>query len=290
MSEELIKYIKTPGGWIAVSGIIIAILGIFIGHHISQKKPYLTMYEIQRKTIIASSLEETSDIQLFFKNKKIKSDVVASQVVIWNAGDAYISANSILDNIELNIEPKSVDIYEARVIDTTRNVINFDLGKINTENNSIPISWKILEKNDGAIIQIIHSNMDDINFSISGSIIGQGIPVKFENLINLNHLKKLKEILRLEYLESKKFFKVMSIMAMIGGILLLLLSFVYWLKTNKNGKRKNKNNGIIEKLAIEIMSSRASFLQVTILAGSVYFILGLLMFLSSPPAIPFSVF
>lgn len=180
------NYLKSPSGIFATVAILLAIFFYWSG----QKSPNLTMYEFERKTIIASP-QDTSQLKLFYKNREVKEEVVATQLVIWNSGSASVKKDMILEQVELVINSENLKIFEVKINETTRKIIGFNIDQRGIKEGIIPISWKILEPGDGVLIQVIHTKKEGAEFSIQGIIEEQGAIRNYEGtylhrLIKLN--------------------------------------------------------------------------------------------------------
>lgn len=137
------------------------------------------MYEFSRKTIVATP-KDTSKLKLFYKGREVQEDVVASQVVIWNAGTAAVTEDMILDKVKLSIVPEDLTIFEVKTVEKTREITGFKFDEQNLKKGVIPLSWKILEPGDGALLQVIHSKGEGSSFLIDGIIVSQGDLKKYQ--------------------------------------------------------------------------------------------------------------
>ena len=250
-------------GFCQIVGILGFVFGLY-AYFTSQKAPHLSMYELPRKTIVVST-KEASDVQVLFNKMPLKEDVVATQLVIWNAGNESIRKEQILREIEV-FTLKSVKIYDVRIIKNTRPIIDFSFKKSQIKKNILPISWKILEPDDGVLLQIIHSgNKDDRIFDIRGTIEKQNYLSAYKNPVELGFIKKF--FSKSDPRNSDKEIKIFGWISIFLGLFTIAM-YVYRLRTNVGAK----------------MRLSTSF--ALILPGIVYILTGLLMLLSAPPALP----
>lgn len=140
----------------------------------SVEKPFLMAKVYEQKTLIFSPYDNTSKMEVFFDGKKLKEEIVATNIEVWNGGKSYIKPHDILSSIKIKVHSNDVRVLEIRTIVTSRPEIKFKVDEKELDNKIINISWGILEKGDGALLQVVHTNSADINFSIEGSIVGQG--------------------------------------------------------------------------------------------------------------------
>jgi len=105
-----------------------------------------------RTTIVKAG--QSSDLHVLYKGQSVATDVTGLQVGIWNAGRESIRPEQILSPIILQTSPK-VPILEVRLRHTSRPVCGIVLDGSHLEDGKVGVSWRILEHNDGAVVQFI---------------------------------------------------------------------------------------------------------------------------------------
>lgn len=98
--------------------------------------------------------------------------MTVAQISIWNRGNEAIRADSILDSIRVVVRPPC-SILKANVQKMSRSVTGISLSMNRSNEGIVPISWKILEKGDGAVVQIMYAGTADSQVSVEGTIEGQ---------------------------------------------------------------------------------------------------------------------
>ncbi len=94
----------------------------------------------------------------------------------WNDGKMPIRSDDVLDPVRVSLEP-GCEIIDARILKIGRPVTGIAKGDvIGTATNELPITFKILEHNDGAAVQIIYTGNPDAQTSLTGTIVGAGSP------------------------------------------------------------------------------------------------------------------
>ncbi len=74
--------------------------------------------------------------------------------------------------MKIELEP-GCDIIDARILKVSRTVTQFAKGEVSeSAKNTLPLSFTILERNDGAAIQIIYSGRSDTAISLRGTVVG----------------------------------------------------------------------------------------------------------------------
>ena len=123
--------------------------------------------------------EKKSEISITYKGLTVVGDVTAVQIAIWNAGREPIRSEDVLSPIVLSI-PKDTLLFEVRVVETNRAVIAFRIDSFYTNSQSIcmKMNWRILERADGALIQLIYAGRAEPRVGLEGTIVGQRSPHK----------------------------------------------------------------------------------------------------------------
>jgi hypothetical protein len=113
-----------------------------------------------------------TDLQTLYKGKAIEGNVSVAQIAIWNKGKQSIKPANILSPIQVYTVGKS-PILEATIRKVSRDEVHFQLDENIFFLGVQPISWKILEHYDAAIIQIVYNGDENEHFSVCGTIEGQ---------------------------------------------------------------------------------------------------------------------
>jgi hypothetical protein len=118
-----------------------------------------------RTTIVKAG--QSSDLHVLYKGQSVAADVTGLQVGIWNAGRESIRPEHILSPIVLQTSPK-VPILEVQLRHTSRPVCSIALDEAQLADGRVGLTWKILEHNDGAVIQLIVAGPSNV------TVVGQG--------------------------------------------------------------------------------------------------------------------
>lgn len=155
--------------WASWGGYALAVIGIILSFYFyfkSQKKkrPYCLTFT---HTINGSIAINSPDLKITYRGKLIDT-LSITKMVFWNAG------NQTIDNIDI---PKSSP-FISRVIDNgiilncrleyVKNHSNSLNINVNKDENSIDISFDYLDRNDGFILEIIHTGVSDSSLRIDG--------------------------------------------------------------------------------------------------------------------------
>lgn len=155
----------------------------------SQTYPDLIAQIHPSRTILVSP-EGVQDLTVYANGHLIKGPVTSVQVSIWNAGTKPIRADDVLEKIEIRTD-KPLQVLSARILKTNRKITNFEADISKASQGIIGVNFKILEKDDSALLQITYEGDDKINFIGTGSIVGQN---KFEVTTLNRHEEKVNHI------------------------------------------------------------------------------------------------
>jgi hypothetical protein len=102
--------------------------------------------------------------------------VSAAVVYFWNDGKLPIKTEDVLEPLKIELDP-NCEIIDARILRVTRAVTRFARGEVSDKaRNSLPLSFGILEHEDGGAVQIIYTGKPDTRVSATGTIVGAGSP------------------------------------------------------------------------------------------------------------------
>jgi len=156
------------GSLSSIIGLVIALFVLYT----SDVQPRLS-YAINpiRTTILRNDV--TSDLKVLHKGRKITDHLTAVQIAIWNSGKQFIEMADTVQALKIVSSPK-VPILELNVkaykkIDRKR-IIGFSYSDSIFDLGKVPISWRILAKDDAVLLQLIYEGPDTIGFSIEGAL------------------------------------------------------------------------------------------------------------------------
>jgi hypothetical protein len=173
--------------------IAIGLTGVSLAlyfHHQAVKERQPLYYVGQRAVIVDASVSTPSPITVLYKGKPVgeTQSVIAATVYFWNGGKQPIRLEDVLEPLSIQLDP-SAEILESRLIRASRPVIRFeklDVGArfvkhdvVEIVTPEVPISFTILEHNDGAAIQVIYAGKIDVPIVVKGTIVEAGSPKLF---------------------------------------------------------------------------------------------------------------
>jgi hypothetical protein len=162
--------------WFQISLFIITILSIGITIFVSviSKEKRELVYAINpvRTTVVSS--QQASALEIVYKGAQLGDvDINIAQVAIWNKGKQNIKPENILKPIVIRTNPP-VRILEASISKYSRDVIGFKIDDTQESlaMGTVPVTWHILEHNDGASVQLIYLGSSEIALNVEGVIEG----------------------------------------------------------------------------------------------------------------------
>jgi hypothetical protein len=134
----------------------------------------LTFYADPASALLVKA-GQSSKLAVTYDNQPIKTDVVAAQVVLWNAGTLPIKPEHVRQPITIQtVPPKPILELSFRIITPEREkIINPLLDKSEAAQGRARISWDLLEQDDGFQIQIIFAGPPDTQLVPAGVLEGQ---------------------------------------------------------------------------------------------------------------------
>jgi hypothetical protein len=169
----------------AVSGIIAIPLAIYL-YIAGKEAPDLRFYVNPVRTVIAKA-GINSDLTILFNKEPISDDVTSVSIAVWNAGTKPIMASDVLAPLQLVVEPGH-GILEAKLVSATRKVVGLELDNSELRTGVVGLKFRILEHNDGGIVQFLYRGDSSVKIRMQGSTIGQSAPKASVYSANLQSL------------------------------------------------------------------------------------------------------
>jgi hypothetical protein len=114
------------------------------------------VYYVNPAQAIVVKAGEVSRLRVLVGDRELKSDVTTAQIAIWNRGKESLRPENVLVPVVIRTVP-SVPILETKVRTKSRDAIGLGVDDAHLEEGAVGISWKILERGDGGVIQIVYA-------------------------------------------------------------------------------------------------------------------------------------
>lgn len=151
-------------------GFLAIFLAIFFYLQAQKTREFMYYVHPVKATVVKSG--QVSSLSVSYDDREIQTDITATQLYIWNAGKESIKDNNILKPITILTE-NNAPILEATIMKESRDVVKLKLNQNEIQRGILPITWNILEQNDGGIIQLIHAGEPETKILFEGVIEGQ---------------------------------------------------------------------------------------------------------------------
>jgi len=147
---------------LSILGLATAIAGVLAAYYfyrvsVQERVPTFLIDPITA-TIIDSSGPNLSDLTVLYKGKPVgQRNVAAVRIYFWNAGRMPIRREDVLKPVQCVLRDDA-EILDARVLRSSRDVTGFKIiPSANPTDNRVLFDFDILEKDDGAAIQVIYA-------------------------------------------------------------------------------------------------------------------------------------
>jgi hypothetical protein len=156
--------------WVGIAGTIASIVGVLLAiyfYSAGEKKRELIVSNDPPFSIVKAG--ETGSIDVIYKGKPITTDVYVCRLYIWNAGAETIHRDNILEPIQIELLPNA-PILDATIRKVSRPVAGVVLDTSQMDKGILSVSWKLLEHNDGAVVDVIYASDREGRVQVSGVI------------------------------------------------------------------------------------------------------------------------
>ena len=173
-----IEDLKRPVNAIALGiGLLSLVLSV-VFYYDSQKSRTPAFLEEARRPKIYDNKLSSATIKVLDKNAvPITDDIYLLTISFWNAGAIPIEPEDVRQPVRINISGAKRVVDYSIVSQTSPDIAQITLTEVaqqSADNSIIPLelSWKHLDPNFGAKVQILYTGPEDAPISLSGNIVG----------------------------------------------------------------------------------------------------------------------
>jgi len=163
-------------GMLGALGSVASIVALPLAIWPITPKRELTFYVNPVRTPIVQALK-SSDLSVSYKGIVVTGDVTVAQIAIWNAGKEPIRSEDILKSAML-LTSSNCPILETVVLTPARDVTDFKIDFAKGMTGHVGLSWRILEEDDGAVLQIVYAGKPNQKISLDAAVVGQKTPTE----------------------------------------------------------------------------------------------------------------
>jgi len=165
------KWLSNP--YLGLLGVILSGLALVVAlYSYFTAQTYRELkYAVAAERAILIDSRKASDFEINYKGNAVSSDVTSAIITVWNDGTEAIRKENILRPVAIKIG-KSKPILEAKALRISRPETGFALDRSNLQDGAVYLKWGILDRKDGAVIQIIYEGGPEIPIKVNGAIEG----------------------------------------------------------------------------------------------------------------------
>jgi xanthosine utilization system XapX-like protein len=116
---------------------------------------------------------QASALRVSHGETAITTDVTAAQIAFWNGGRRAVESSDVLQPVRLLTDPR-VPILEARWRHTSREVCALGIDRsLAAAEGELHIPFRILEPQDGGVLQIIYAGSPEVRIRLVGVVRNQ---------------------------------------------------------------------------------------------------------------------
>lgn len=177
--ESLKDIVQHP--WFGILSFLVTILSLVLAivfYNLSrrEKKPY---WSIGSNNLIEGFSSQVPGLEISYNNQKVEN-LTVSKIVFWNAGKETINATDIAEGDPLQIIAKgNIKILDIKVLKRNSEPSRFCEPDEPDLHPSF-VTFDFLDKNQGGVIQVIHTGTSSRNISLKGTIKGVGAPTYYD--------------------------------------------------------------------------------------------------------------
>jgi hypothetical protein len=142
----------------------------FYFYYAAKDYPQLSYYVVPAKAVIVKA-GQVSKLTASYDNKVVSTDITAAQIALWNEGSKTIKGADVLRPVTIHVD--NTQILEATVRKASREVVRLEIGTEELQGGIVHVSWNLLERGDGGVVQLIYAGNPNVNIYAEGVIEGQ---------------------------------------------------------------------------------------------------------------------
>ena len=176
--------------WLGIVGTVGTLIGIVLSIYLyraSQIKPILTFGVLPLKTELQRP-DYDKELGFVYQGKLVDSaSITAVQLAIWNTGTKSIRDTDVLEPFHL-VMPDGAAILSVRVKKISRPICGFEFVNNQTDyvSGKCLLKWRILEPDDGVVLQVIYAGSARHDPTLEGVVEGQKAGIVVEHY-DINH-------------------------------------------------------------------------------------------------------
>lgn len=164
--------------WFVLVSFLIAIISIILAFifHSKSKKVKLPYYSIRSINIVRDLIKKIEDLDILYDGQPVEN-LTITKIAFWNGGSDTINNQDIAVADPLTIVVKdNLRILDANILYTKNQANKLSLITSNDQ-SKINLIFDFIDKDEGVVIQLIHTGKSDEDIELCGTIKGAGKPI-----------------------------------------------------------------------------------------------------------------
>ncbi len=172
------RILRSP--FVGLFGLAAALISIIVTVILARKyrKIKRPTYVVNGNNLLRDLSSSFSKLEVSYDGTKVQT-VTVSTLTFWNAGSETMRREDIANKDKLRIIlDDDVDLLDARVVHQTTEANQFEIHRNEAEPNTVFITFDYLDRDEGGVIQLVHTGRYFGSPCVLGRIMGAGKPTR----------------------------------------------------------------------------------------------------------------
>ncbi|WP_407281591.1 hypothetical protein V7O61_12505 [Methanolobus sp. WCC1] len=177
--------------WISFLSIILAVLSILVTVfiYIKSKREKKPLYSSKSNNIFQGLSGKFKPLKIHFNEDSI-GDLTVTKICFWNGGKETINSHDIPTSSPLKLTSTGdYKILDANILEISNKSNNFRCS-LSSDLSEVPLFFDYIDKNDGVVIQLMHTGKSGDDIIFEGIVKGSGTPA-YKKLPDMNPYVKV---------------------------------------------------------------------------------------------------
>lgn len=176
LSNPVVGFVGTVGSLV---GLILSI--VFYLWAVRERELVWSVHPVPSSLVRAG---ETSRLTVAYDGVPVTTDITAVQIAFWNRGDESIRDSHVLEPLRFSTK-NGEPVLEARLRRTSRTVADIKLDRRLAKDGTVQVDWRILERGDGGVLELIIAGATDAEIDASAVVEGQPILQRLKSNVRI---------------------------------------------------------------------------------------------------------
>lgn len=173
----------------ALAGIVISIFLYYMSERGSELR-----FAVKPSRVEMVNTSWASLLSIRYQGSPVEGGITVAQVALWNAGRTPIGTEDVVDQIEIYTDP-AVPILNAS-LRSARKATNMSLDRSLFARGRLPVRWKVLERGDGGVVEILYNGPPSVGIFIRGDLLDPGYMSTYSNQVGFESPEEEFRLLR----------------------------------------------------------------------------------------------